>query len=639
MKHIRAITAIALSASMLFGGTGALSFATQTYAAEAKTETGASADTDSNKTYTTSSGETVTCPAGWDADDPEWGRAYEQVYGEGNEGTISYGSASAGVKLYSATYPVSTKWVSKSTGKKVTYYHHADSVENAEPIPVIDVSYHNGSIDFDKVKAAGIEGVIIRAGYRGYSNGRMVNDSKFVKYMKDAKEAGLHIGVYFFSQAISASEAKAEANFVLKRLKDNDYSDYVDLPVVTDVENCFGDGRERLIKAKLSKSKLATITLNFLDTVKDAGYEGMVYSGSNFFLKNLDGDAIYDAGYPLWMARYNNYAFSGGSNFYKNVQAVRFWQCSSTAKVSGISGSVDLDYWYRPTDAALTAESGNAAGNTAQTPVVKVAPKSVAPAKVTNVKKIAANTKSITVNWDAAKDADGYQVLIANSKSGTYKELEVPKGKRHLKIENLAAGTEYSIRVRAFSVEDAADFNNKSARVYGAKSDLILAQTNRNQEIQMITKTSMNMRKYAGTSSKKMKVVKKGKIVKVLAYTRDSSGKVWVKVSYSGKVGYISKVGLKYPVAKVTGQKASATAKNQTTISWKKVKGAKCYCVYRSTKPDSGYVNIGKTTKTKLISKKLKSKTTYYYKVRAFKKVSKKYRCGLYSDVLTVKTK
>ena len=136
-----------------------------------------------------------------------------------------------------------------------------------------------------------------------------------------------------------------------------------------------------------------------------------------------------------------------------------------------------------------------------------------------------------------------------------------------------------------------------------------------------------------------MKVVKKGKIVKVLAYTRDSSGKVWVKVSYSGKVGYISKVGLKYPVAKVTGQKASATAKNQTTISWKKVKGAKCYCVYRSTKPDSGYVNIGKTTKTKLISKKLKSKTTYYYKVRAFKKVSKKYRCGLYSDVLTVKTK
>jgi uncharacterized protein YjdB/GH25 family lysozyme M1 (1,4-beta-N-acetylmuramidase) len=204
----------------------------------------------------------------------------------------------------------------------------------------IDVSYYNGNIDWNKVKADGVEFVIIRAGYRGYgSGGTMVKDSKFDTYLKGAKAAGLKVGVYFYTQATTIAEAKAEADFVVNCLNGAD----LDLPICYDLEfpsdssGMYGRMYNAFIAAKKSGNSqfLATLSNAFCAEAVKKGYTAMVYTNTDFLTNKMSRT---DLKYPLWLATYSSNATLS--------KYAEYWQYSSNGKIDGISGRVDCNFYF-----------------------------------------------------------------------------------------------------------------------------------------------------------------------------------------------------------------------------------------------------------------------------------------------------
>ena len=156
-------------------------------------------------------------------------------------------------------------------------YSHDSRFETGYTIEkVIDVSKHNGSIDWQKVAASGIKYAIIRVGYRGYGDTGSINiDSNFTTNIKGAINAGIKVGVYFYTQAVNEAEAREEADFVLENIIGCDLA----LPVAFDCEFASDNNgyTGRFYNARLSKSQTSAICRAFCNRISAAGYEAMVY--------------------------------------------------------------------------------------------------------------------------------------------------------------------------------------------------------------------------------------------------------------------------------------------------------------------------------------------------------------------------
>lgn len=196
----------------------------------------------------------------------------------------------------------------------------------------IDVSHFQGNIDWTLVHNAGIEFAIIRVGYRGYGTGNLAEDSKYLQNIRGAIDAGIKVGVYIFSQAITEAEAAEEANYIIDRIGGNN----ITLPVVIDYEYT-QDKSGRLVAAGLSKEQKTAICRTFCETVKSRGYTPMIYANYNMLCNDLDGNLL-GTNYRIWLARYNSSANYGGN--------YSFWQYTDSGSVSGISTAVDRDFWY-----------------------------------------------------------------------------------------------------------------------------------------------------------------------------------------------------------------------------------------------------------------------------------------------------
>ena len=193
----------------------------------------------------------------------------------------------------------------------------------------IDVSYYQGTINWTNVKNLGnVDGAIIRAGYRGYGSGSLNEDSYFYTNIRGASNENLDIGVYFFSQAITADEAKAEANFVINMLKIAGKNN-IFIAFDSEYANSSHSGRAD----SLSKSERTNVAIAFLETVKAAGYKPMLYASTNFLYNNLDMSKL--SKYDVWVAQYNTTCTYTGDYV--------MWQYSSSGSVPGISGNVDMD--------------------------------------------------------------------------------------------------------------------------------------------------------------------------------------------------------------------------------------------------------------------------------------------------------
>ncbi len=188
----------------------------------------------------------------------------------------------------------------------------------------IDVSYHQGKIDWKQVAQDGVEFAILRVGYRGYGTGKMVIDQQFEENIKGALANGIKVGVYFFTQSISEEEAIEEANLVLDCIAPYNVTG----PVVYDVERV-EDSRTNGI----SDAKRTDMAIAFCETVKEAGYRPMIYLNMDTAFLMLDLERLEP--YDKWLAHY-------GTEMYYPYQ-YKIWQYSQSGRVAGIGTDVDLN--------------------------------------------------------------------------------------------------------------------------------------------------------------------------------------------------------------------------------------------------------------------------------------------------------
>ena len=207
----------------------------------------------------------------------------------------------------------------------------------------IDVSSHQGRINWEDVKASGkVDFVMIRVGFRGYGNGKINPDKYFDENIKEASAQGLQIGAYFFSTALTEAEAQEEALYCIDKLKG--YS--ISLPVVFDFE---GFKNKNYRTYGISKEQRTANCKAFNDIVSAANYKSMLYGSKGNIRTTYDIDVL---SYPLWIAQY-----AGG---YKKILAdekyfpdmgaynarIAIWQYTSIGKVNGINGNVDMNQMY-----------------------------------------------------------------------------------------------------------------------------------------------------------------------------------------------------------------------------------------------------------------------------------------------------
>lgn len=575
-------------------------------------------------------------------------------------------------------------------------YTHQDRFVSSGIQQGIDVSYHNGTLDWSTIKAAGVDFAILRAAYRGYgTEGTLVRDAKFAEYMQGAMSQGIPVGAYIYSQAITTAEAVQEANYILNIVRG--YS--LDLPIVFDYEFA-GVKSGRLDSAwssgKLNKSKMTDIALAFCDTIKNAGYDAMVYANKTFLSKNLDHEVIENAGYKIWLAHYTtNTNYTGD---------YKIWQYTSSGKIPGIANKVfDCNFMYsgtismslkisnipnqiyqgydvapsvtvtnsgtvltEGTDYTVTYQNNSGIG----TATVNVFGAgiydgyinltktfNIVPDTVQNMQISEAGTNTVDLSWSPVSGADGYTVQIL--KNGKWVSVGNFVG-TSAQISGLLPGSVNYVRIAAYASSNGktyiGNYNTavKIETTVGAINPRVSAYANNFVTLTWDKQTAANgyeVFKY-DASSKKYVLYKNitnpntntCKVTglasnnkysfKVRAYQIDDSEKTYAPF---GTV-----VSQYTSIAKSNLNSAKSTSKKKIKASWSKVGGASGYQVMWST-----YKNFSKNYKTKSVTSKYLSKTvtaaqskkTYYVRVRAYKTINGKKVYSQWSNTKKVKTK
>ena len=211
-------------------------------------------------------------------------------------------------------------------GAKYNFASDGSLVQGSNGAMGIDVSKWNGTIDWSAVKNSGVNYVIIRCGYRGSSAGSLIEDPKFTANIKGATNAGLKVGVYFFTQAVDEREAVEEASMVLNQVRNYKIS----YPIFLDVESSGGraDG--------IDKGTRTAVCRAFCETIQRDGYTAGIYANKTWLTSKIDTGSL--GAYKIWLAQYAAAPTYTGR--------YDLWQYRSTGNVSGISGNVDMNLSY-----------------------------------------------------------------------------------------------------------------------------------------------------------------------------------------------------------------------------------------------------------------------------------------------------
>ncbi len=388
-------------------------------------------------------------------------------------------------------------------------YTHSDIADGLNIHHGVDVSEHQGKINWKKAKKDGVEYAIIRVGCRRLESGKFKEDDWFYQNMEGALAAGFKVGVYFYSGAISQKEAVEEADYVLSRIAGYN----VELPVFFDIEYHTGARITKALKNK--RGKATNICIAFMDRIKEAGYTPMVYTYRNLMNYYLYPEKFVSGGYGIWIADYNT-----KSKFaYPHVS----WQYTSSGKVNGIPGRADCNFWY---------DDGTYFGDTPApdpTPTPEPEPTPTpdpAPvpslAKVTGASQKSRTVSSVTIKWNKVPDADGYYIYRADSYGGSYSRIGSTDSTEYTN-ESLTQGREYYYRVCAY----------KDGKRGSKSSKLAAAALPKYDRYGKTTESDIRMRSHAGTSYSVITALPKNRTVTILASTRDSAGDVWYKVRYT----------------------------------------------------------------------------------------------------------
>lgn len=502
------------------------------------------------------------------------------------------------------------------TGKVYTHNNRFDS--SYEIKRGVDVSEYQGAISTDnwkKAKAAGVSFAIVRVAYRGYGKaGNLVYDRYYAQNIKNAAAAGIPVGVYIYSQAITVDEGKEEADFVLSIIKQFD----IKLPVVIDYEYASlptGLGG-RLWNAKLTKAQATNIVNAFCKRVIGAGYTPMVYANSDMLTNHMNAA---DIPYYIWLANYTTKTSYKGD--------YRFWQYSSTGSVPGISGNVDVNFWYYSEQE------------------VKIF--------VTDCRR---TTGSLEIRWKSQLPAGckfkKYRVYRYKLQPDDYVEVaDVADIDGVYKESGLASGAQYKFKIEAVFYDSAGAEHTGEPLFYNAVTSPkapVLKFTSSNSSSVNFSWNKVNgatgyeiYRKSAGSADyKRIKVVG----ASVLKYTDSGLG---AASSYSYRVrAYRAFSGANYysaygtALTAYTGPKsvssltAASPKSTQIKLSWKKVGGASGYQIYRYNTKTARYEKIKELSASSLsYLNTVIAKKKYKYAVRPFRTVSGKKVYGTFVNI------
>ena len=324
-----------------------------------------------------------------------------------------------------------TSTKSSFTGKT---YTHSTAFDDSTVLNGIDVSSHNGTIDWQKVKKSGVDFAMIRVGFTGYTKSKhSINaDTSFKTNIEGATAAGIPVGVYYYSQAINFQEALDEVSWFLSRIKD--YK--ITLPVVCDYEFAGQPEDGRLDTAwssgAIDEEDMTYIAKTFCQVIKNNGYDAAFYSNKSFLTHNVAGDALGEE-FKIWLAHYTT------KTDYKGNYTM--WQYTESGTVDGINGIVDCNFLYQP--------------------------QGVSDEVVTNLKASTAQN-ALTLSCDALNGAVSYEFQVKKNGSWVSATSKTPSAQ----ITGLASGTEYEARVRAnvfgaYTGWTTASFFTKPAKVTG----------------------------------------------------------------------------------------------------------------------------------------------------------------------------
>lgn len=194
----------------------------------------------------------------------------------------------------------------------------------------VDVSKYQGNVDWNQVRESGMSFAIIRLGFRGYGDeGKLVLDEYYEQNVQGAAAAGLKVGVYFFSQAVTEEEAREEARFVLEHIAGYEIDD----PIVFDTEEIKDDAART---DYLTREQITTHCIAFCETIEGAGREPMIYANMKWMAFTLELERLSQ--YKKWYADYEPtpqcpYEFT-------------VWQYTESGTVPGIQGNADINVWF-----------------------------------------------------------------------------------------------------------------------------------------------------------------------------------------------------------------------------------------------------------------------------------------------------
>ena len=470
----------------------------------------------------------------------------------------------------------------------------------------IDVSYHQGRIDWKKVKAAGIEFAFIRIGGSSLADGVPFLDSMYSYNVREARAAGVKIGVYFFSQATNSEEVKREVDFIAAKLNGLK----LDLPVVYDAERCpLSSGEKGYFQAAdLTKEEWTNLTIEFCEAIRQKGYEPMFYTGISELMSRIDYRTI-SSKYKMWIARYK---YKGNTTPHQLITAnypytgkYDFWQYSDHGRVDGINTYVDLNIMYAPANSSWKGtvyyNNRNVGSGTGL----------LASVSGNNVK----------LKWNSAENATFYQVYRSENFEKNFQKIAEVTSTTYTDKNRVKNKEYYYYIVPCGKVNGTVKKGDSSStvRTYCAGTAIGNLQVN----------SSINLRKEASTSVSALVSIPKGATVQGYCETKGSDGYVWMKIRYTkGKTSYVGyvRVARLNPVVSAVGnlRKVSCTS-NTVTITWNKVSGATGYQIYKSNARNGKYTRIATVKGDNTVRytvKSLAKDTIYYYQVRAYKTVS-----------------
>ncbi len=589
---------------------------------------------------------------------------------------------------FSLPFTASAAQTTKSIYTNTSFTHNS-KFDGCTLYNAIDISYHNGTIDFAKLKKTDTKAVIIRVGYRGYGgSGALRKDNLFDYNITNAIAKGFDVGVYFYSQSINEQEAREEANFLLPYIKNYN----INLPVYFDYEFAeVSDGRldSAWNSGKLNKSKMSKNAIAFCETIEKAGYKAGVYSSTNFFQTKYD-ETLFNKGYAMWLAHYASKTSYAGD--------YEIWQYSSKGKVSGIDGSVDCNYVYseylkpllgkgfdvskiskqtytgneikpdfkvyyngktliKGEDYYITFKNNKNIGTASitvtgvndYTKYRETKEFSIVPTEVNGLKFAASDSDSLKVSWNKNSTADKYYVQINSgkgwTKAGTTKETSYT-------ISSLPNASSYKVRVRGYKkVGDKYYYGYYCPEIETATKPVTPTGLKASYTRSYSLKLSWDSQPFANyykvykynSSNKKYEFYKKvtSNSIKITGLTPNTKYifKVRAYQSKDGKTVYSSKSDActtytSPPAPKNLSIKSPSSYRIST--SWSKSSSASGYQVMWSTSNNFSYnyksVNVSGTS---TVLKTAQSKKTYYVHVRAYKiRNGRKY----YSDWSTTKS-